>query len=460
MVETTLTRRAVLRTTVATTALATPFARSVFAAAKVAPSGSMVLAWHTNIAPRWLDPLQHDGSATPDNFLMVVHDALIKNYKEQLYDHLALADRFDFAEDARSATFRLREGIKFHDGTPVTPDDVKWTYEHYHGAWAQVLHDETDRVKIFDKRTVQFEFKKPFLDFPRLLGTANVCGAGWVVPANYYEKVGKDGFAAKPIGAGPYKLVSQEPGTKLEFEAFEDYYQPVHVKKFTIVSAEDPVTRVAMLERGEADIIYFIPGELVGRIQNNPKVMLAPVVSGNWWIEFPGFHDAQNPFHDKRVREAVSLAIDREAMNNAECAGLGGVDGNWINDDVEYALEWPKWEHNVAKAKQLMADAGYPNGFNYDWLTPAPPYYSRGERIIGQLQAIGIRGKLQTLERGAYNKRRQGGMKEWPGINIVLAAPRTGASWATWYESLFKGGGRLGADAICVTNLDASLTSM
>jgi ABC-type transport system substrate-binding protein len=451
-----ITRRIVLNTAAAATGvLSAQFIRGVYAAGKVTPGGSMVLAWHTNIAPRWLDPQQHDGSATPDNFLMVVQDALIKNYKEQLYDHLALADRFDFAEDAQSATFRLREGVKFHDGSPVTPDDVKWSYEHYHGAWAQVLHEETDQIKILDKRTVQFEFKKPFLDFPRLIGTANVCGAGWVIPANYYEKVGRDGFAAKPIGAGPYKLVSQQPGTKIEFEAFDQYYAPVHIKKFTIISVPDAATRVAMLERGEADIIYFIPGELVGRVQSDLKIMLAPVVSGNWWLEFPGFRDPSNPFHDKRVREAVSLAIDRDAMNNAECAGLGKVDGNWINDDVEYAIDWPKWEHNLAKAQKLMTEAGYPNGFNYDWLTPAPPYYSRGERILAQLQAIGIRGRLQTLERGLYNKRRQSGMREWPGINIILAGARIGATWANWYESLFKCGGRLGADAICVKDLDA-----
>src|ERR1051325_4223388 len=340
----TVTRRRVLQTAAAASGLALPLGRSVFAAVGPASASSMTLAWHTNIAPRWLDPLQHDGSATPDNFLMAVHDALIKNYKTQLYDHLALADRFDFAEDARSATFRLREGIKFHDGSPVTPDDVKWTYEHYHGAWAQVLHDETDKIRIVDKRTFQFDFKRPFLDFPRLLGTANVCGAGWIVPANYYEKVGKDGFAAKPIGAGPYKLVAQEAGTRLEFEAFDGYYAPVHIKKLTMVSAPDAATRVAMLERGEADIIYFIPGEMVHKVQQTKNITLAPVVSGNWWLEFPGFQDPNNPFHDKRVRQAISLAIDREAMNDAECAGLGRVDGNWINDDVEYALDWPKWE--------------------------------------------------------------------------------------------------------------------
>src|SRR5215472_9251352 len=138
----TLTRRAVLRATAAVAA--TPFVRRA-AAAAVVPKGKMVLAWHTNIAARWL------------------------------------------AEDAKSATFWLRQGLKFHDGSPVTPDDVKWSYEHYRGAWGDVLHERTQGVEIVDDQTVRFHFTEPFLDFPILLGTSNVSGAGWVVPAKYYE---------------------------------------------------------------------------------------------------------------------------------------------------------------------------------------------------------------------------------------------------------------------------------
>ena len=454
-----LTRRTVLRTAaLAATILTTPFARSTGATATVVPKGKLVLAWHTNIAARWLDPQQHDGTASPDNFIMALHDALIKNLREMRYDHPALAERFAMAEDAKSATFWLRPGLKFHDGSPVTPDDVKWSYEHYRGAWGDVLHERTQGVEIVDDRTVRFHFTEPFLDFPILLGTSNVSGAGWVVPAKYYETAGQSGFMQKPIGAGPYKLTAQEPGVRLEFEAFEGYYRPVHVKQLTMVSVPEATTRIAMLERGEADIIYNVPGELIDRVKSNSKLTLAPVVSANFWLEFPGFQNPKNPFHDKRVRQAVSLAIDRDAINQAECDGMGRVDGNWINDDVEYGMPWPIWEHNVAKAKQLMAEAGLSSGFNVDWLTPLPNYYSRGERIVLQLQAIGIRAKMQTMERGVFLKRLQSGLKEWPGVQIILNAARVGGTWSNWYDSFVRCGGFNGKDRNCVPDLDTKFT--
>src|SRR5438105_14454807 len=177
-----LTRRTVLRTAaVAATALAAPFVRSARTADNAVASGSMVLAWHTNIAARWLDPQQHDGTASPDNFIMALHDALIKNFREVRYDHPALAESFEFAKDAKSASFRLRAGLKFHDGTLVTPADVKWSYEHYRGAWADSLKSKTEGIEIAGDNAVRFHFKEPFLDFPILLGTSNVCGDGWVV---------------------------------------------------------------------------------------------------------------------------------------------------------------------------------------------------------------------------------------------------------------------------------------
>src|SRR5205809_2153943 len=367
--------------------------------AGAAAKGKIVLAWHAGFASRWLDPQEHDGTATPDNFLTALHDALVKNQGTQLYDHPGLAERYTIAADAKSATFTLRKGIKFHNGEPVTPQDVKFSYENYRGAKADVFKKKTERVEIVDDRTVRFVFKEPFLDFAILFGTANVTGAAWIVPEKYYKQVGPDGFKQKPIGAGPYRLVRHEPGVKLEMEAFDGYYRPVNVKQLVMTSVPEGATRVAMLERGEADIIYNVPGELVSRVQKLPGVTLAPVLSGSWFLEFPGFQDPKSPFRDKRVREAVSLAIDRRAMNQAESAGFGKVSGNWINNDVQYALEWPEIERNVERAKQLLREAGYPNGFDVVWVTPLPAWYSRGERLVWQHREVCIRARTQPMER-------------------------------------------------------------
>jgi len=197
-----------------------------------------------------------------------------------------------------------------------------------------------------------------------------------------------------------------------------------------------------------------VPGELIDRVRSNPKLRLAPVVSGNWWLQFPGFQNPSSPFHDKRVRQAISLAIDRDAINNAECGGMGVVDGNCINNDVEYGIEWPKWPHDLAKARQLMADAGFPDGFDVDWVTPAPDYYFRGERIVSQLRAISIRSKLQVMERGVYLKKLHGGLKAWPGVRIMFSATRICGTWSNWYDTRFKCGGFNAQDFFCVKALD------
>src|SRR5438876_3748002 len=220
--------------------------------AGAAAKGKIVLAWHAGFASRWLDPQEHDGTATPDNFLTALHDALVKNQGTELYDHPGLAERFTIAADAKSATFTLRKGIKFHNGEPVTPQDVKFSYENYRGAKADVFKKKTERVDIVDDRTVRFVFKEPFLDFAILFGTANVTGAAWIVPEKYYKQVGPDGFKQKPIGAGPYKLVRHEPGVKIEMEAFDGYYRPVNVKELVMTAVPDASARLATLDRGES----------------------------------------------------------------------------------------------------------------------------------------------------------------------------------------------------------------
>src|SRR5258706_1174197 len=229
--------------------------------ARAASKGKLVLAWHAGFASRWLDPQEHDGTATPDNFFTAIHDALIKNQGTELFDHLALAEHFVVAPDSKSATFTLRNGVKFHNGDPVTPQDVKFWYENYRGAKADVFKKRTERIEIVNDRTIRFVFKEPFLDFAILFGTANVAGAGWVVPEKYYKQVGADAFKQKPIGAGPYKLVRQEPGVGIEMEAFDGHYHPVKSKQLVLMAVPEGANHLAMLERGYACINSNVTAE-------------------------------------------------------------------------------------------------------------------------------------------------------------------------------------------------------
>src|SRR5262249_55469442 len=149
-------------------------------------------------------------------------------------------------------------------------------------------------------------------DFLTLYSSAS--GAGWVVPKKYVEKVGDDGFKKAPIGAGPYKFVSFNPGVELVLEAFDGYWRKKPaVKRIVMKVIPDESTRLAALKRGEIDIAYSIRGELAQELQTTPGLKLEPVVlQGPNWLYFPEQWDPKSPWHDLRVRQAANFAIDRE----------------------------------------------------------------------------------------------------------------------------------------------------
>jgi peptide/nickel transport system substrate-binding protein len=398
------------------------------AAGKPEAKGKVIYAWHTTISPAWFDPQENPPQITPYNFAYALHDALVKHLPGKTFAP-SLAESYDIAPDFKSATFKLRQGIKFHDGKPVTPEDVKFTFEKYRGANASILKEKTDRIETPDERTVRFVFKEPFLDFLILYGSP-ASGAGWIVPKAYYEQVGSDGFKQQPIGAGPFRLVRQQPGVELEFEAFEGYWaKPPRVRTIVMRAVPEGAARVAGLQSGELDVANLIPGELVQTVRSDAKLRLVPVLSGPGWIETGAFDRPDSPLRDVRARQALSLAIDRRAINDAEMAGLGALEGNWIPADWPGSLSRPAPEHNRARARQLLAEAGFAKGFEVSMLTAQPPYSSWGERIVGQLRTMGIRTHVNTMERAAFYDRLAPGANRLTGLLLVLSgAPGNAAS--------------------------------
>jgi peptide/nickel transport system substrate-binding protein len=294
-------------------------------AADPAPGGQMTFAVHFTLAPRWLDPAESEGSITPFLALYAVHDAVLKPMPSGPTAS-SLAESWSVSADGLVYDFLLRSGVKFHNGDTVTTDDVKFSFERYRGANAQLLKEKTKEVRVVDARRIQFRLKEPWPDFITFYGTT-ATSAGWVVPRKYVQSVGEDGFKKAPIGAGPYRVVNIVPGVEMTLEAFEGYWRKVpRVKRLVFRSLPDETTRAAALKRGDADIAYFLNGPVAEDVRKTPGLKLLAVRSNTIFsLDFRDQWDAGSPWKDPKVRLAASLSIDRVALNQAEQLGFAGA---------------------------------------------------------------------------------------------------------------------------------------
>jgi peptide/nickel transport system substrate-binding protein len=386
------------------------------------PKGTLTTAQHFGLSPKWLDPQEQIAALTQQHYEYIVHDALIKTMPQGLFTY-SLAEHAEMSADFTKAAFRLRPGLSFHDGTALTTADVKWGYENYRGVNAETFKENTDRIEVVDDRTIIFHFNKPFLDFMTLYN-GDSTGIGWVVPAAYYQKVGPDGFKAHPIGAGPFKFVSQEVGVQMVFEAWDAYWRKTPgVKKLVVKGIGGPggaATRLAGLKTGELDLAYGFTGKILPQVLHDPDLRWTPNFTAPWVLFFPNWEDSDSPFHDKRVRQAVSLAINREFLIHQETQGLGAPWGNWIGPEFDDILQLPIPEYNPDKARELLAEAGHPNGLQLDALIPFTPYLDMGERILADLAAVGIRGSLQTYDGPQYRGKRSRGRQGYDSKATIL----------------------------------------
>src|SRR5712691_1498053 len=221
----------------------------------VAPEGKITFAVTITLAPTWFDPAETPGVITPFLTLYALHDALVKPMPGNPFAP-SLAESWTAAKDGLTYEFTLRKGVKFHNGDPVTPEDVKFSFERYKGGGATTLKARVAAVEIVDPQRVRFRMKQPWPDFMTFYATP-ATGAGWIVPKKYLERVGDDGFKKAPIGAGPYRFVSFNPGIELVVEAYEGYWRKTPaVKRLVFRSVPDESTRMVTVKRGETDIAY------------------------------------------------------------------------------------------------------------------------------------------------------------------------------------------------------------
>jgi len=371
--------------------------------AAAAPEGQLVWAVHTTLVPGYFDPMELPGVITPYMVLYALHDAVVKPMPGKPMAP-SLAESWTASSDGLVYEFVLRKGVKFHNGEPVTAEDVKFSFERYKGVSAKLIKDKVAAVEAPDPGHVRFRLKQPWPDFMTFYASAT--GAGWVVPRKYIEKVGDEGFKKAPVGAGPYRLVSSSPGVEVVFEAFEGYWRKTpNVKRLVFRVIPDESTRVAALKRGEADLAYAMSGELGKELQRTPGLTLKPtVIQSTHFVYFADQWDPKSPWHDRRVRLAANFAIDRRAINEAVALGFSKLTNSVIPSTFDFYWPPPAQPHDPARARQLLTEAGYPNGFDSGEYFSDLVTTNSGEIVVNYLKTVGIGLKLRPLERAAFFK--------------------------------------------------------
>jgi len=366
------------------------------------PDGTLAIGVHVTLVSRWLDPGETEALITPFMVLYLLHDALVKPMPGGIMTP-SLAESWSLAKDGVTYEFVIRKNAKFHNGDPVTAEDVKFTFERYKGASAGLLREKVKEIQTPAPNRVRIILKEPWPDFMAFYGTS-ATGASWIVPKKYIEKVGEDAYKKAPVGAGPYKLITFNPGIELVTEAFPDYWRKApSVKRVIMRSIPDETTRAAAVKSGEVDMAFLFGGPVAEDLKRSPGMRIqAPLLYGVYWLDFLDQWDPKSPWHDKRVRQAASLAIDRNAINQAEMLGLGKATSAFVPPEFEFSMKFETTPFDPKRAKQLLAEAGYANGLDAGDITPLPPYTTVGETVSGMLQAVGIKSRVRTMERATF----------------------------------------------------------
>jgi peptide/nickel transport system substrate-binding protein len=406
-------------------------------------------------AARAQAPLVIATSQEPDNIDVsqtrnppIVAPTLL-NIVEPLFDLKSNGDvvpgmaAYQISDDGRMVEFKLRPGVKFHNGDPVTAADIEFSNKRLLEKDVNYARDmrSFDRTEVVDAQTIRFYFKQPSVIFFKNRGLK-------IMSKTYFDRVGEAAFARSPIGTGPYKFVAYEPGQYLDLAANEDYWGGAPpVKKVRFVFIKEDSTRVAKLKAGEVDIIMNTPFGEVAQLQKagfktestgvNPSVSL--------------FFAPQNkalPWSDVRVRRAIAEAIDADAIVKGLLYGVPKRYAALSPGEVGYDPDLPLFKYDPAAAKKLLAEAGHPNGFNMRLYYLSSSYTGvkeTAEAVALYLKAVGINAdvqgydapKMMEMIRQQHNNPEQNWVGVWPMFTAHTPEPTVGIGLAFYSKSPF-----------------------
>jgi peptide/nickel transport system substrate-binding protein len=347
--------------------------------------------------------------------------AVVQNWGEYLIQKMpngdlkpGLVTSWKVSPDGKMMEFVLRKGVKFHSRDPLTASDVKFSFERARekNPTARTRLSLLEKFEIIDDYRFKLHFRSPDVTFIPLQA------AVMIVSQRYYERVGEEQFSKQPSSTGPYKVVRYLSGEQVDLERFEDYWgKKPPLKQACIFFIPEDTTRMAKLKAGEVDFINSVPWPLVADLEKSREIKTVRLAAGHptRGVVFSTLNP-KVPWADKRVRQAMAYAIDCQAIIKNL---LGGIPNHWpwiAPGEIGYDPSIKPYPYDPQKAKQLLAEAGYPNGFDFNFYWPIsgriPMTREICEAIASYLEAVGIRTKLIGQEAVAFVASRRAANKD------------------------------------------------
>jgi len=313
-----------------------------------------------------------------------------------------LAESHTVSKDGLVYTFKLKSGIKFHDGTPFNAEAVKVNFDRVTNPDNKLkrynLYKNIAKTEVVDATTVRVTLKEPFSPFINTLAHPS----GVMISPTALAKYGSKGIAQNPVGTGPFKFVEWKATDYLKVAKWEGYWKKGYPKVDSITwrPVVDNNTRAAMMQTNEAHFAFPMPPETVDSLSKKPslEVTSAPSIIHRYL----SMNTQQKPFDNPKVREAINYAINKEALVKVAFSGYAVPAEGVVPHGVEYAAKLGPWPYNPAKARELLKEAGYPNGFESTlW---SAYNYTTAQKVIQfvqqQLAQVGVKVQVQALEAG------------------------------------------------------------
>lgn len=344
-----------------------------------------------------------------------------------------LAESYKVSDDGLTWTIALRKGVKFQDGTDFNAQAVKVNLDRASNPENRLkrynLYKNISKTEVVDDHTVNIVLKQPFSAFINILAHP---ATAMISPKALKEQGKQIGF--HPVGTGPYQLVTWNQTDFVKVKKFDGYWQKGLPKLDGITwrPVVDNNTRAAMLQTGEANFAYPIPYEQAPRLEKNSK--LALVASPSIMQRYISMNVTQKPFDNPKVREAVNYAINRPALVKVAFSGFATPATGVLPPAIEYAQRYQPWPYDPAKARELLKEAGYPNGFSTTlW---SSHNHSTAQKVLQftqqQLAQVGIKVKITAMDAGQRAAEVEGKGQKESGVRMFYTGWTASTGEADW----------------------------